>query len=186
VSDVLFVVAGGGTVVAGGAMEGDAPLPGMPGEMRGRAMKGGQTYQLAAGAVIDIPPSTPYQVRAGSSGLTAMRPRSTRACTRGRSSPRSRSRWRRRNTSRSRHTGQRGIARRMCWSPIDYSAHRSLSAAADRGQPFNDPRLRADSRHPDARLQLPAPSDGRQQSAARCRVPRANTDIYFILAGAGR
>jgi hypothetical protein len=65
-TDVLFVVSGNGRVTVGGRIESGAPLPGMPGEIRGKSISGGQSYALTPNAVINIPPSTPYLVQAES------------------------------------------------------------------------------------------------------------------------
>jgi mannose-6-phosphate isomerase-like protein (cupin superfamily) len=188
VSDVLFVVAGGGTVVAGGAMESGAPLPGMPGEMRGRAMKGGQTYQLAAGAVIDIPPSTPYQMHAGSSGLTAMRlkinagmhPWSIVSTQQFTLAPTP--------THPAHDTPVNAESHEVWYWSADrlLGAHRSLSAAADRGQPFNDPRdfvpIPATRTHAYNYLHRRM---GASNQPPGVEFHGANTDIYFMLAGTG-
>lgn len=69
-SDVFFVESGNGSILAGGEIEGATPLPDMPGELRGRSIKGGKSYELKPGAMIDIPPSTPYMLQKGSMGLT--------------------------------------------------------------------------------------------------------------------
>ena len=72
-TDILFVVSGTGRVTAGGRIEGSAPLPGMPGELRGASITGGQSYRLTPNAVINIPPSTPYLVQADGGDLTIVR-----------------------------------------------------------------------------------------------------------------
>jgi mannose-6-phosphate isomerase-like protein (cupin superfamily) len=72
-TDVLFVMSGTGHVTAGGRIEGGAPLPKMPGEIRGRSISGGQTFALTPNAVINIPPSTPYLVQAEGNDLTIVR-----------------------------------------------------------------------------------------------------------------
>jgi mannose-6-phosphate isomerase-like protein (cupin superfamily) len=71
-SDVFFVEAGAGSMVAGGEMGGAAALADMPGELRGHSIKGGQHYELKPGAMLDIPPSTPYMLEKGSAGLTVV------------------------------------------------------------------------------------------------------------------
>ena len=55
-SDVFFVEAGAGSILAGG-------------ELRGHSIQGGQRYELQPGAMINIPPSTPYMLEAPN-GLT--------------------------------------------------------------------------------------------------------------------
>ncbi|HTS50907.1 MAG TPA: hypothetical protein VMH05_23335 [Bryobacteraceae bacterium] len=68
-SDVFFVEAGAGSILAGGEITGATPLPDLPGELRGHSIKGGQHYELRPGAMINIPPSTPYMLEARD-GLT--------------------------------------------------------------------------------------------------------------------
>jgi mannose-6-phosphate isomerase-like protein (cupin superfamily) len=69
-TDVFFVESGAGTILVGGEMEGANPLPDMPGELRGRSIKGGNSYELKPFAMINIPPSTPYIFQKGPTGLT--------------------------------------------------------------------------------------------------------------------
>ena len=65
-SDIFFVEQGAGTMLAGGTLEGaQAASPNPPGEMRGTAITGGQSYDLKPGAVINIPPSTPHALQKG-------------------------------------------------------------------------------------------------------------------------
>ena len=45
-SDVFFVESGNGSILVGGEIEGAAPLSDMPGELRGRSIKGGKSYEL--------------------------------------------------------------------------------------------------------------------------------------------
>ena len=68
-SDVFFVEAGAGSILAGGELTGASSLPGLPGELRGHSIQGGQRYELQLGAMINIPPSTPYMLQAPD-GLT--------------------------------------------------------------------------------------------------------------------
>ena len=71
-TDIFFVEKGAGTMLAGGTLVGAAALPGMPGEMRGSSITGAQSYDLKPGAVINIPPSTPYALQKGPQGLTVV------------------------------------------------------------------------------------------------------------------
>ena len=72
-SDIFFVEKGSGTMLAGGTLDGAKPLsPTTPGELRGTSITGGQSYDLKPGAVINIPPSTPYALRKGADGLTVV------------------------------------------------------------------------------------------------------------------
>jgi glc operon protein GlcG len=59
VVDVMHVVEGSATVVTGGAMV--EPREAGPGEVRARAIEGGETYELGAGDVLAIPNGTPHQ-----------------------------------------------------------------------------------------------------------------------------
>src|ERR1019366_6101254 len=71
-TDMFFVEKGSGTMQAGGTLVGAAARPGMPGEMRGTAISRAQSYDLKPGAMINIPPSTPYVLQKGSNGLTVV------------------------------------------------------------------------------------------------------------------
>ena len=59
VVDVMHVVEGSPTVVTGGDMLDRGRSP--PGELRGRAVQGGTTHQLAEGDVLAIPAGVPHQ-----------------------------------------------------------------------------------------------------------------------------
>ena len=61
-TDVWYVVAGGATLVTGGAIV-DAKVTG-PGEHRGPAIRGGSEVAIAAGDLITIPPGVPHWVKA--------------------------------------------------------------------------------------------------------------------------
>jgi len=63
-SDVFFVEAGTGSILAGGKIEDATVLPNMPGELRGHSIQGAQRYELKPGAMINLPPSTPYMLQA--------------------------------------------------------------------------------------------------------------------------
>jgi mannose-6-phosphate isomerase-like protein (cupin superfamily) len=71
-TDIFFVEKGSGSIQAGGTLTGVAALPGMPGELRGTGISGAQSYDLKPGAVVNIPPSTPYVLQKGSDGLTVV------------------------------------------------------------------------------------------------------------------
>src|SRR5215831_12222808 len=71
-TDIYFVVSGSGSITAGGTIEGATTLQGMPGEFRGSHLTGGKRYALEPHAVINIPPSTPYLIEPGASGITAV------------------------------------------------------------------------------------------------------------------
>ena len=187
-TDVLFVVSGTGHVTAGGGIEGAAPLPKMPGEIRGKSISGGQNYALTPNAVINIPPSTPYLVQAEGNDLTIVRLKinvgmhpwsivSTQQTTLGATStypavavP---------------TNGRQGDV--VYWSGESVTkAHTSLSAAADAGKPFNDPRdyvvLPATPTHAYNFLHRRMSANGQPPGV---EYHQANTDIYFIVAGTG-
>jgi mannose-6-phosphate isomerase-like protein (cupin superfamily) len=69
-SDIFFVESGTGSILAGGELSGATPLPDMPGELRGGSIRGGLSYELKPGAVINLPPLTPYILRSDSGELT--------------------------------------------------------------------------------------------------------------------
>jgi len=187
-TDILFVVSGTGRVTAGGRIEGSAPLPGMPGELRGASITGGQTYRLTPNAVINIPPSTPYLVQADGADLTIVRLKvnagmhpwsivSTQQTTLGATAT---------------HppvvvptNARQGDV--VFWSGESLTkAHSSLSAAADAAKPFNDPRdyvaLPATPTHAYNFLHRRMGANGMPPGV---EYHQANTDIYFIVAGTG-
>ena len=61
-TDVWYVIAGGATVVTGGAMV-DAKVTG-PGEQRAPSIRGGSEMAVAAGDLVTIRPGVPHWVKA--------------------------------------------------------------------------------------------------------------------------
>jgi mannose-6-phosphate isomerase-like protein (cupin superfamily) len=61
-TDVWYVLAGGGTLVTGGAIV-DAAITG-PGEERGPAIRGGTELAIAAGDLVSIRPGVPHWIKA--------------------------------------------------------------------------------------------------------------------------
>ena len=61
-TDVWYVLAGGGTLVTGGAIV-DASVTG-PGEQRGPSIRGGTELAIAAGDLISIRPGVPHWIKA--------------------------------------------------------------------------------------------------------------------------
>jgi uncharacterized protein GlcG (DUF336 family) len=59
VVDIMHVVQGTATVVAGGQMVDQRPVG--PGEVRARAVEGGTSHELTAGAVLVVPAGVPHQ-----------------------------------------------------------------------------------------------------------------------------
>ena len=186
-TDVLFVVSGNGRVTAGGRIEGGMPLPGMPGEIRGKSISGGQSYTLAPNAVINVPPSTPYLVHADGNDLTIVRLKinvgmhpwsivSTQQTTLGATATPA--------VVVPTNARQGDV---VYWSGESLTrAHASLSAAADAGKPFNDPRdyvmLPATPTHAYNFLHRRMGANGLPPGV---EYHQANTDIYFIVAGTG-
>ena len=67
VTDVYFVVAGGGTVTVGGEI--DNKRTSRPGEYTG-PIKGGKPFKLQAGDILDIPPNMPHATVPDAGGMT--------------------------------------------------------------------------------------------------------------------
>jgi mannose-6-phosphate isomerase-like protein (cupin superfamily) len=61
-TDIWYVLAGGGTLVTGGAIV-DAAVTG-PGEQRGPAIRGGTGVEIGAGDLISIRPGVPHWIKA--------------------------------------------------------------------------------------------------------------------------
>jgi mannose-6-phosphate isomerase-like protein (cupin superfamily) len=72
VSDIYFIVAGSGTITVGGELEGRVQVRDMSGEFQGSGVNGGRDYNVKAGDVLSIPPSTPHLTHPGPGGLTYM------------------------------------------------------------------------------------------------------------------
>ena len=60
-TDVLYLLEGSATFVTGGALV--DPKEVAPGELRGRAIEGGDEHALAAGEVVIVPSGTPHWFR---------------------------------------------------------------------------------------------------------------------------
>jgi mannose-6-phosphate isomerase-like protein (cupin superfamily) len=187
-TDVFFVVAGGATMIAGGDIEGGSALPGKPGEIRGRSIKGGQRYELTPGAVINIPPSTPCMTQPGPDGLTAVRLKINVGM-----HP-----WSIASTQQTTLPATATHPRVMVpvsadqgsvvyWSAdMLRNAHETMSAAPAKGQPMNDPRdlvpIPATRTHAWNFLNRHMGADGQPPGV---EFHEGNTDIYFIVAGSG-
>jgi mannose-6-phosphate isomerase-like protein (cupin superfamily) len=61
-TDIWYVLAGGGTLVTGGAIV-DPSITG-PGEQRGPSIRGGHELAIAAGDLISIRPGVPHWIKA--------------------------------------------------------------------------------------------------------------------------
>jgi len=73
----MVIMGGSGTVVAGGTLSAPATLKegnrDVPGELRGREIRGGETFAVTEGDWVSIPANLPSLVRADSAdGLTYM------------------------------------------------------------------------------------------------------------------
>ncbi len=67
VSDIYFVVGGGGTVTVGGEIE--SKRISRPGEYLG-PIRGGKAFKLQTGDILNIPPNTPHATVADAGGMT--------------------------------------------------------------------------------------------------------------------
>ena len=187
-TDVFFIVSGSATMRVGGAIDSGTALPGMPGEIRGRSMTGGRRYEMAPGAVINIPPSTPMLVAPGPDGLTAIRlkinvgmhPWSI-ASTQQYTLPETPAHPR---VAVPLNTDQGGV---VYWSAASLrQAHETLSAAAAQGQPSIDARdlvpIPATRTHAWNFLNRHMGANGQPPGV---EFHEGNTDIYFFVAGTG-
>lgn len=187
-SDIFFAIAGSGRIVTGGTINAPAPLPGMPGELRGASMTGGQSYDLKPGALINIPPSTAYTFAPDQSGLTLVRltinvgmhPWSlvqTQQTTLGGSASHP--------AVTVRTSVEQGEVR--YWSADSLQrAHSAMTEAAAGGRPTNDPRdlvnIPMTRTHAWNFLYRRLGANGQPPSV---EFHAGTYDIYFIVAGTG-
>ena len=184
-SDVFFVESGSGAIVAGGQIEDPSALPNMPGELRGRSIKGGQRYELRPGAMINLPPSTPYLLQAaGGLNLVQLRinvgmhpwslvstQQTTLAGTKGRP---------REAVALSPDQGQV-----VYWSAESLQhAHEALAKKAAAGESVADPRefvpIPATRTHAYNFLHRIMGKNGQPPGV---EFHTGNTDIYFVMGG---
>jgi mannose-6-phosphate isomerase-like protein (cupin superfamily) len=187
-TDVFFVVAGSATMRVGGEIDSGSVLPGMPGEMRGRSLKGGRDYALTPGAVINIPPSTPTLVRPGPDGWTAVRVKInvgmhpwSIVSTQQNTLPATLTHPR---VVVPLNSDQGGV---VYWPAATLrQAHATMAAAAAKGQPMNDPRdlvsIPATRTHAWNFLYRQMGTNGEPPGV---EFHEGNTDLYFIVAGTG-
>jgi len=71
VTDVYVVIGGSGTVMLGGEIENRRVVPNRPGEFQG-LLRGGRSYRVKAGDVLNVPPNTPHASLGDPGGLTYM------------------------------------------------------------------------------------------------------------------
>ncbi len=185
-SDVFFVEAGSGAILAGGTMEGASALPDMPGELRGRSIQGGQSYQLKPGAMINLPPSTPYLLQKGPDGLTLVQLRINVGM-----HP-----WSLVSTQQTALAGTPGRPAEavplspdqgavVYWSAETMQhAHETLAKKAAAGESVSDPRelisIPATRTHAYNFLHRVMGKNGQPPGV---EFHQANTDIYFVIGG---
>jgi quercetin dioxygenase-like cupin family protein len=68
VTDVYFIIGGSATMVAGGELVGKQKLT--EGEYHGTSVKGGETFRVKAGDVLQIPPGMPHAAQANPGGFS--------------------------------------------------------------------------------------------------------------------
>jgi quercetin dioxygenase-like cupin family protein len=68
VTDVYFIIGGSATMVAGGELVGKQKLT--EGEYHGTSVKGGETFTVKAGDVLQIPPGMPHAAQANPGGFS--------------------------------------------------------------------------------------------------------------------
>lgn len=184
-SDVFFVEAGAGSILAGGIIEDAAPLPDMPGELRGHSIQGARRYELQPGAMLNLPPSTPYMLQAPG-GLTLVQLRinvgmhpwslvstqqTTLAATKGRPPE---------PAALSPDQGQV-----VYWSADTLQhAHQTLAKKAAAGESVSDPRdlvsIPATRTHAYNFLHRIIGKNGQPPGV---EFHTGNTDIYFVVGG---
>ena len=72
VTDLYIVLGGAGTLTVGGEIENRQPIANRPGEYTGGAIKGGRSFRLKSGDIVDVPPNTPHASQGDEGGLTYM------------------------------------------------------------------------------------------------------------------
>jgi mannose-6-phosphate isomerase-like protein (cupin superfamily) len=72
VTDLYVILGGTGTLTVGGEIENRQPLANRPGEYTGRPIRGGRSYKVKAGDIVDVPPNTPHASQGDAGGLTYM------------------------------------------------------------------------------------------------------------------
>jgi len=71
-TDIYFIVGGAATMTIGGDLIQPTQSARMPGEYQGASVKGGKTYRVKAGDVVNIPPATAHLTHPDPSGFTYM------------------------------------------------------------------------------------------------------------------
>ncbi|MBZ5608915.1 MAG: hypothetical protein LAP38_11690 [Acidobacteriia bacterium] len=179
-SDVYFIVAGGANITIGGELVDRQEVANEPGEYQGSAVKGGKSYRVKPGDVINIPPATAHLTEPDPGGLSymlvkvniGMYPWSMVATQQNTTEPR---------VNVPLGPDQGGT---VYWAVEELKkAHATLAAAAAKGESNPGPRdlLQLPITHTHAfnflyRYQNPA-------RPSRAEYHEGNTDIYFIEAG---
>jgi mannose-6-phosphate isomerase-like protein (cupin superfamily) len=70
VTDVYFIAAGSATMTIGGDLENPQQSAKMPGEYQGSSVRGGKTFRVQAGDVINIPPATAHLTHPDPGGIS--------------------------------------------------------------------------------------------------------------------
>ncbi len=72
VTDIYVILGGSGTLTVGGEIENRQSLPNRPGEYTGQPIKGGRSFAVKAGDIVDVPANTPHASQGNAGGLTYM------------------------------------------------------------------------------------------------------------------
>jgi mannose-6-phosphate isomerase-like protein (cupin superfamily) len=71
-TDVYFMVAGSAEIVIGGDLVERQQVANMPGEYQGSSIRGGKSYRVKAGDILNIPPATAHWTHPDPGGLSYM------------------------------------------------------------------------------------------------------------------
>lgn len=185
-SDIFFVESGRGVITVGGVMAGARSLPDMPGEIRGTGIGGGSRHDLQPMAMINVPPSTPYQIEATDAPLIVVQLRINVGM-----HP-----WSIVQTQQATLPATAAHPRVLVplnadqgtvvyWPAGDLlRAHQTLASRAASGQPYADPRdlvpVPATRTHAYNFMHRILGANGRPPGV---EFHQGNTDIYFVIAG---
>jgi len=187
-TNIFFVLSGQAEIYVGTSIERGAPLPSLPGEIRGGSIAQPRVFTIQPGAVINIPASAAYALSGSREGVTLVRlevnvgmhPWSIVST--------------QHNTLAETATHPRVVVPLnstqgdvKVWSAEQLQkAHTTMAAAAAKGAPMNDPRdlveIPATRTHAFNFLHRVMGANGRLPGV---EYHGGNTDIYFITAGTG-
>ena len=71
-TDVYFIVGGSADLIIGGQVDNPRQIANLPGEFQGSGVRGGRTYHVQAGDIVNIPPSTPHLASPDPGGVSYM------------------------------------------------------------------------------------------------------------------